>query len=227
MRSMTDRAALFDLDGTLTDTVPLIAEQVSRTMKEFGLPCEPGDVVPFIGVPLIDCIEAVAPGFAADERFPEFVQLYRSRVADASAAAGPGLLLPGVAELLPALREGGWRVAVVTAKQTDVADKVVASTGLAEVVEMVIGTDQVKAGKPAPDSAYLAMERLGTRPEHTWYIGDAATDMQMTLAAGIPGMGVTTGAGTREDLLAAGARVVVDSAHEVFAVLNAGCYDGV
>lgn len=217
---MTDRAALFDLDGTLTDTVALIATEVSRTLTEFGLPCLPEDVVPFIGVPLADCIHAVAPGFADDERFPDFVRLYRSRVATATAEAGSDLLLPGVAELLPALREAGWKVAVVTAKQTDVAKAVLASTGLTDTVDMVIGTDQVPSGKPAPDSAYLAMERLGTAPERTWYIGDAATDMQMTLAAGIPGLGVTTGAGTREDLLAAGARAVVDSADEVFAVLH-------
>ncbi|HMR47901.1 MAG TPA: HAD family hydrolase [Arachnia sp.] len=217
---MTDRAALFDLDGTLTDTVALIATQASRTLTEFGIPCLPEDVVPYIGIPLADCIQAVAPGFVEDERFPAFARLYRSRVAEATAEAGPDLLLPGVAELLPALREAGWKVAVVTAKQTEVAQTVLASTGLTEAVDMVIGTDQVAAGKPAPDSAYLAMERLGTAPERTWYIGDAATDMQMTLAAGIPGLGITTGAGTREGLLAAGARVVVDSAHEVFDALR-------
>lgn len=110
---------------------------------------------------------------------------------------------------------------MVTAKQTWMARKVLDSTGLTDSIDLVIGTDQVAAGKPAPDSAYLAMERLGTTPENTWYIGDAATDMQMTLSAGIPGMGVTTGAGSREELLAAGARVVVDSAHEIFDALNA------
>lgn len=219
---MTDvRAALFDLDGTLTDTVDLIAQQVSRTLQEYGIACRPEQVVPYIGVPLAQCLESLMPGFTTDERFPGFVELYRSRVSAASTAAGSGLLFPGIPELLSALREAGWKVAVVTAKQTWMARKVLDSTGLTDSIDLVIGTDQVAAGKPAPDSAYLAMERLGTTPENTWYIGDAATDMQMTLSAGIPGMGVTTGAGSREELLAAGARVVVDSAHEIFDALNA------
>ena len=219
---MTDaRAALFDLDGTLTDTVPLIAAGVSQALNEFGVACRPEQVVPYIGVPLVDSIQRLAPELAASERFPELLRLYRSRVIETIAAAGSDLLLPGVTELLSALRTDGWMVAVVTARQTAAAHRVLDAAGISDAVDLVIGTDQVAKGKPAPDCAFLAMERFGTQPANTWYIGDAATDMQMAVSAGIPGLGVTTGAGTREDLLAAGARAVVDSADEVLDILAA------
>ncbi len=69
----------------------------------------------------------------------------------------------------------------------------------------------VARGKPAPDPVEYAMSQLGVVPASTWYVGDAVTDIQMANSAGMPALGVTTGAGTREQLLAAGAAAVVDS----------------
>ena len=78
-----------------------------------------------------------------------------------------------------------------------------------------MSTDDVDRGKPAPDSALLGLERLGAVAAETWYVGDAMSDMEMALAAGMRAMGITTGAATREELAGAGAEVVVDTAAEV------------
>ena len=91
--------------------------------------------------------------------------------------------------------------------------------GIRDVVEVVVGNDQVANGKPAPDSVLLGLRLLDAPLEGAWYVGDAASDMEMAMAAGTRAMGITTGASPREALLAAGAEIVVDSADEVTARL--------
>jgi phosphoglycolate phosphatase-like HAD superfamily hydrolase len=91
--------------------------------------------------------------------------------------------------------------------------------GIRDLVDVLVGTDEVPHGKPAPDSALLALRQLGVPAEGTWYVGDALSDVAMALAAGMRPLGVTTGACSAEQLLDAGAELVVSATDDLAAVL--------
>jgi HAD superfamily hydrolase (TIGR01509 family) len=211
----SSRAVLFDLDGTLADTVPLIAQHISDTLNAHGIACTPRDVYPLIGRPIVDAMNELHE-FASDGARMEVVIVeYRAALHEAVNAAGTELVLPGVRAMLRELREAGFGVGVVTAKGGPQAEHLLTITELRDLVDVLVSTDDVDRGKPAPDSALLGLERLGAVAAETWYVGDAMSDMEMALAAGMRAMGITTGAATREELAGAGAEVVVDTAAEV------------
>ena len=215
----TPRAILFDLDGTLADTVPLIARHISDTLNAHGLACTPRDVYPLIGRPIVDAMHELHE-FAADgERMQAVIVEYRAALHEAVNAAGTDLVLPGVRAMLRELRDAGYGVGVVTAKGGPQAGHLLTSTELRDLIDVLVSTDDVDRGKPAPDSALLGLERLGAVAAETWYVGDAMSDMEMALAAGMRAMGITTGAASREELASAGAEVVVDAADEVTRLL--------
>lgn len=211
----SSRAVLFDLDGTLADTVPLIAQHISDTLNSHGISCVPQDVYPLIGRPIEDAM-AELHEFADDgARMRAIILEYRGALHQAVNEAGPSLVLPGVRAMLHELRSGGYAVGVVTAKGGPQAAHLLTITELRHLIDTVVSTDDVDRGKPAPDSALLGLERLGAVAAETWYVGDATSDMDMALAAGMRAMGITTGAATRDELESAGAEVVVDTAAEV------------
>ncbi|MBB1484136.1 HAD family hydrolase [Tessaracoccus sp. MC1865] len=214
------RAVLFDLDGTLADTVPLIAEYIAGALNAHGIECVPRDVYPLIGRP-IEFAMGELHTFADDpERMNRIIVEYRDALHLAVNAAGSKLVLPGVREMLEDLRLAGYRIGVVTAKGTGSAIHLLDITELSHLIDALVTTEDVEHGKPAPDSALLGLERLEVQAEGTWYVGDAVSDMTMAIAAGMRPLGITTGAATREELLAGGAEVVVDSAAEVTALLT-------
>lgn len=211
----SSRAVLFDLDGTLADTVPLIAQHISDTLNAHGIACTPRDVYPLIGRPIVDAMNELHE-FAADGgRMEAVIVEYRAALHEAVNEAGTELVLPGVRAMLRELREAGFAVGVVTAKGGPQAEHLLTITELRDLVDVVVSTDDVDRGKPAPDSALLGLQRLGAVAAETWYVGDAMSDMEMALAAGMRAMGITTGAATREELAGAGAEVVVDTAAQV------------
>lgn len=212
-------AVLFDLDGTLADTVPVIAHHIAVTITSFGTLVQPEAVVPYIGRPLEVALVELS-GFAEeDPRIMDMVTAYRQSWFGAVDEHGATLLLPGARLLLTSLHSAGYSVGVVTAKTTAGAQHLLTAIGIDDLVDLVVGTDLVEHGKPAPDSALLAAKELGIDPTGTWYVGDAVSDMMMAKAAGMRALGVTTGASSADALLAAGADAVVADAAAVAGVV--------
>lgn len=220
VESMTSRAVLFDLDGTLADTVPLIAEHIADALNANGIECTARDVYPLIGRPIEVAMNTFHPFGDDTERMNRIIAEYRDALHVAVNDAASKLVLPGVREMLEDLRRAGYAIGVVTAKGTASAIHLLDITELSHLIDTLVTTEDVEHGKPAPDSAILGLERLGASAEGTWYVGDAVSDMTMALAAGMRAMGITTGAATREDLLAGGAEVVFDTAAEVTELLT-------
>lgn len=223
LRAVTHtRAVLFDLDGTLADTVPLIAQHISDTLTAHGIPCAPLDVYPLIGRPIEDAMQALHEfGGDGDKRMRAIITDYRAALHEAVNAAGPNLVLPGVRQMLRDLRDAGYGVGVVTAKGGPQAEHLLTITELRDLVDVLVTTDDVERGKPDPESALLGLARLGADAAGTWYVGDAMSDIQMALAAGMRAMGITTGAATRAELTSAGAERVVEHAEDVTRLLTA------
>jgi len=192
----------FDLDMTLVDTRPGIRTALLAFAEETGRPIDAEAIVAALGPPVA---EALSPWFAPEE-LSEAVDRFRWHMARVGVMdVAP---MPGAEDALIAARAAGHRVLVVTAKIRPLAVETLRHAGL--VVDVVVG-NVWSDGKAAPlrDEAALA------------YVGDHPGDMLAAAAAGVPGVAVTSGASTAEELVSAGAAVVLESLHDF-----AGWLDG-
>jgi phosphoglycolate phosphatase len=123
--------------------------------------------------------------------------------------------LPGLQRLLVKLRAANFKLAVVTADDTERAKLSLFSQGLGNYFDAVIGGDLVAKSKPAPDLALLSCSLLYVEPEQAVVIGDTPRDILMAKHAGAGGIGVLSGVCVREQLDAAGADVVIEAVTEL------------
>lgn len=200
---------VFDLDGTLIDSLGGIAATCRVACRAIGAP-EPTDsvVVPLIGLPLAEMMRCALPPDIEAERVTESVVIYRSRFDDVALPMTKPF--PGVARLLGDWARQNRPLAVATSKSIAVAERVLAYADLRRHFTVVCGGDEVSRGKPAPDLAHLALDRLGATPDRAIVVGDTAHDMRMAVAAGVRAIGVTYGAHDRATLLESGAHVTID-----------------
>lgn len=191
---------VFDLDGTLVDSVDDIIASFRHAFGELGLDA-PRDaaVRTLVGRPL-------------DEMFSNFAE--GSRVAALTAAyrrhypknlARRSRVFPGVTGVLQQLRAQGYGLAVATTKGSEIAGALVRAVGLSELLDHVQGTDDFPH-KPAPDVVLRAAEALSGQA--IWMVGDTAADIEAGRAAGARTFGVTWGTHDRSTLLEAGADCV-------------------
>ena len=213
------RGTVFDLDGTLADSVTLIEKTIHHAMTDADLTAESHEVRAMIGRPLDVSLAELTGRDVDHDSITTMVAAYRAAYLPAVEAAGDSLLIPGVPAMLERLRHAGHGIGVVTAKNTVGANHLLEMIGVHHLVDVVVGTDRVLHGKPAPDSGLLALDELGAVAADTWYVGDAVSDMAMAIAAGMKPMGVTSGAADRAELLAAGAIVVAGSPDEVASIV--------
>ena len=123
-------------------------------------------------------------------------------------------VLPGAADLLGRLDAAGIAWAIATSSRREQVSASVDALHLSTAPLIVDGT-HVAHAKPAPDLLLLTASRLGADPARCWYIGDATWDMLACVAAGMPAIGVTTGAVDAAALIGAGAALVVASLAEI------------
>jgi phosphoglycolate phosphatase len=191
----------FDLDMTLVDTRPGIAMALHAFAEELGRPIDADAIVAALGPPVAD---ALSPWFAPEE-LPEAVSRFRQHMARVGVM--DVVPLPGAAAAMDAARAAGHEVIVVTSKIEPLALATLANAGL--------DADRVFGDVWAEDKAGPLRARRAV-----CYVGDHPGDMRAAAAAGVPGVGVTSGATTRDELLAAGAHLVVASLDEFPAWLD-------
>lgn len=210
-------AVLFDFDGTLADTVPLIVASFRHTLAGTADgDLEEHEIRGWIGRILHDVLEERHPG-----RGEELVMRYREH----NLAHHDTLIrrVPGAAQLLEQLQAHGIPVAVVSSKSHDTVRRGMRVTGLPEV-EHVVGLEDTAAHKPDPAPLLEGARRLGVDPGRSVYVGDALVDVLAARAAGMSSVAVTWGAGTPEVL--ARADHVVDDVEELRTLLVPGAPTG-
>ncbi|HEX7055408.1 MAG TPA: phosphoglycolate phosphatase [Burkholderiales bacterium] len=176
------RAVLLDLDGTLLDTAPDIAQAANAMLAEQGLPPLPADTVrEFIGsgIPkLVErCLEAA--GAPTSEAALASFRVHYERL-----NGGASSPYPGAAAALGRLRAAGLRLACVTNKAAAYTLPLLEKTGLAPFFDAVVAADQVGRRKPDPEPFLHACRELGASPGEAVVIGDSANDAQGARAAG-------------------------------------------
>ena len=210
-------ALLFDLDGTLVDTVPLILASARHAFAEHpGRRPTDADWIAGIGKPLRVQIEEIAGGPGPVEglvaRYREYFWAHHDEMTKP---------FPGAAELLAALRAAGHPVGVVTAKWVEPAWKSLRHSGLAGFVQAVVGADSLPEHKPDPAPVRMLLGRLGRGPEEALLVGDSPHDVAAGNAAGVSTAAALWGASAKEVLAAARPRWLLSSLAEVRALVEA------
>ncbi len=210
------RAVIFDLDGTLLNTLGDLASSVNFALLSCGYPERSIDEVrTFIGNGVIMLMHRSVPKGtnAEDEKkcFEKFRAHYLEHMEDTTAP------YEGVNGLIRALGEKGIGTAVVSNK-LDAAVK-----GLCKkhfpLLTCAFGVTQESERKPSAANVYKALSLLGVRREEALYVGDSEVDVQTAQNAGLEMVGVTWGYRSRELLLSAGAKVLVDRPEEILGLI--------
>ena len=219
------RACIFDMDGTVADTLASIAGFANGALRQCGYPeIEVPAYRTLVGNGADTLMRRMLKTVAGEFTEEEVARL--RQVYDRAYEADPMHLVteyPGMGAVLRTLKEQGVRIAVFSNKPDDMTCKVAALLypGLFDAVR---GQRPETPLKPAPDGALLLAEQLGVKPEECLYIGDTWVDMQTGKNAGMETVGVLWGFRDREELENAGACHVIAAPEEL--LLLAGVHAG-
>ena len=202
---------LFDMDGTLLDTLADLTAAVNHTLEQYGYPRRTIEQVrKGLGNGAVKLMAAMLPQGEETPGFADIMRDYRAWYqAHACVETCP---YPGVPAMLERLRQRGCKVAIVSNKPHGAA---------CELAERffpgvpTFGERPETPRKPAPDMVFHALAALGAGKENAVYVGDSEVDVQTARNAGLPVIGVAWGFRGREALAAAGAETIVDTAAEL------------
>lgn len=211
-------AVIFDLDGTLVDTVETRIRAWLAVFDEEGIPAERDRVAALIGADgrkLAREIGARSGTPIDGERAEEIDRRSGEIYEELNRDPRP---LPGAQELLAELSRRGMRWAIATSSRAAQVGRSVEALGLPQP-PMIVDGSHVEHAKPEPDLLLFAATTLETPPERCWYVGDSTWDMTAAVAAGMTAIGITTGAVDAPALQRAGARRVIGSLDELVPLL--------
>lgn len=213
---MKYQALIFDLDGTLLDTLDDLADSVNVVLAKYGYPRKTREeVCAAVGNGIAKLIEGVVPEGRSNAFFDrvlaDFKQYYGAHCEDKTAPYA------GISELLDRLQAAGVKMAIVSNK-ADFAVKTLAKAWFPTTIPVAIGENEA-AGirkKPAPDTVDLALHELGVSREQAAYVGDSEVDVLTARNCGMPCLSVTWGFRSRELLQESGADILLDTPQELW-----------
>ncbi|MCI8338595.1 MAG: HAD-IA family hydrolase [Lachnospiraceae bacterium] len=211
------RAVIFDLDGTLLDTLEDLKDSLNVVLDKKHLPERTlEEVRQFVGNGIHNLIERAVPeatsGEVVEQIFLDFRKHYLAHCQDKTCA------YPGIPELLEELERRGVSMAIVSNK-ADAAVKELAKTYFPKV-KVAIGEREGIARKPAPDSVFEAMRSLGAAGGETLYVGDSDVDIATAENAGLPCVSVTWGFRKEEFLRSLNPAYVIHQPGELLELLD-------
>lgn len=187
-------ACLFDVDGTLIDSIDLIFQSFEHTFAAHGLRVPPrSELVLDLGRTLQDTFREVRDD---EDEIARLIATYRTfNLARHDELVKP---YPGVIEAVRALRASGLRVGVVTSKMRVTARRGLDVSGFGDDFEVFIAMEDCSRHKPDPEPLQRALERLELSPEKVCYVGDSPHDMTAGAAAGVRVLAAEWGPFSRE-----------------------------
>lgn len=209
---MKYKAVVFDLDGTLLNTLEDLTDSTNYALKKCGFKTRSLDEVRrFVGDGMPLLIERALPENALKSDFDKCYELfcrhYKTNMENKTAP------YDGVCELLERLKERGLKLAIVTNKGDFAAQQL--CDEMFPCVDTVVGGSPELPKKPAPDGVYIALERLGVEKSQAVFVGDSQVDYKTAVNAGLDCISVLWGFREREELEAIGASRFACSASEL------------
>ena len=212
---MSYQTYIFDLDGTLLDTLGDLAASVNYAMRTHGMPEHSVDeVCRFVGNGVRRLMERAVPGGAAHPAFEAAFATFRRHYMEHSLDTTRPY--KGIPEMLQELKRRGRHTAVVSNK-FDAATKELCRHFFPDTIEVAVGEHEAEGirKKPAPDTVLQALSQLGVGQEGAVYVGDSDVDIQTARNSGLPCISVLWGFRNREFLLAHGAETFVSQPSEL------------
>ena len=214
------KACIFDLDGTLTDTLESLTVSVNKTLEEMDMPSISSEQCrSFVGNGARRLMEKAlaAAGDAELNRIDEGMEVYgRVFAENCTYHVGP---YDGITAMLKSLKEQGLRLAVLSNKPHQQSVDVVTSVFGKDTFDVVQGQCDGIPRKPDPTGVFQILEGLGIEPSESIYVGDSDVDMKTGKAAGLFTVGVTWGFRSKELLVETGADITIDHAQELLRFL--------
>lgn len=204
MKSRKYKGVIFDLDGTLLDTLTDLTNSTNAVMDQFGFPNHTKEAVrQFVGNGIARLLEQAIPAGrdseSFDAAFEAFKEHYGIHCMDETKP------YPGIMELLKTLKQEGVKTAIVSNK-ADFAVKKLNQIYFEDLIPVAIGEKEDCRKKPAPDSVWKAMKELGLSAEQTVYVGDSDVDIMTAKNAGLPCIAVSWGFRDQAFLIQNGAK---------------------
>ncbi len=211
-----NRAVIFDLDGTLLNTLGDLCDSVNFVLDSYGYPNRSIDEVnSFIGNGVGELIRLSLPNLDSQKNYDEALSRFNAYYGEHSNIKT--CVYDGLLEALAKLRADGYKIGVVTNK-VDFAAKALCKEYFGSLVDIAIGDRADFPRKPAPDSVFEAMRELGC--DKAVYVGDSDVDIATAKNANLPCICVTWGFRDREFLEECGGELFADCADELYEIIK-------
>ena len=210
---MRYRAVLFDMDGTVLDTLGDLTNAVNHVLTMYGMPTRRRqEVAGFLGNGAAHLLRMAVPAGTPDALREEMLRVYQPWYdSHCAILTAP---YPGIVPLMEALRAAGVKQAVISNKQ-DSAVRLLAAQHFPGLLETAVGESATVRRKPNPDAVLAALREMGVEKSDAIYVGDTEVDLRTAENAGLACAAVGWGFRTEGELLSAGAERVFRSAAEL------------
>jgi phosphoglycolate phosphatase len=211
------KACIFDLDGTLVNSLDDLADSCNYALEQMGFPTHKvQDYRYFVGNGVVNLIKKIVPqeGVAQsvlDKTLDVYCKRYAIHYLDKTSP------YDGINELLIGLKAKGIKLAVVSNKPDEATKKIISEVFGENVFDIVLGQQEGVPHKPNPKSAFNACETMQVLPRECVFLGDSAVDMQTAIAAGMLPVGALWGFRDRDELVTAGAVILASEPIELLA----------
>lgn len=205
---------IFDLDGTLLNTLEDLMDSVNFALERQGFPLRAlSEIRSFVGNGIKVLMERAVPeGIAGTETFDvcfkDFNDYYKVHMEDKTAP------YEGINDMLTNIKKAGFKTTIVTNK-IDYAAQDLCKRMFGENIDLVVGSTDDRPNKPAPDGVFYALEKLGSKAENAIFVGDADTDILTAKNAKLPSIGVLWGFRDRDVIENEGADYIVETVNEL------------
>lgn len=174
---------VFDLDGTLLDTLGDLASSVNYALRKHGLPeCSLQEVRSFLGNGIVRLMQGAVKNAVQGAAFEEVFQTFRSHYLEHCLDTTQPY--PGILPMMEKLREAGVKMAIVSNKLHPAVQEL-SRRFFAELVTSAVGEGETVRRKPNPDGVLRALKEMGSRPDEAIYVGDSEVDWETARNAGL------------------------------------------
>ncbi len=215
---MKAKLVIFDMDGTILYTLTDLANSLNLALTQHGYPTRTlQEVRSFVGNGVKKLVERGLPTGTTQAQFDLVFDTFFSHYKEHS--SDNTMPYDGIVDLLKALKSQGILTAVVSNKEHNAVLKL-CDRFFSNLFDCAIGEMPSVKNKPAPDSVYLALDKLGIDQANTLYVGDSDVDMMTAKNANVKAIAVTWGYKDKDELIASGATLFVDRAEEILDLLE-------